>query len=246
MKTPFPRDVSFIQNGRRLEVEAVLGGRRSNELSMTQSSNEVLPTEEDAQETDERLQLLTSYVPFMNMAFDERGLAYPFARSHGGDALSVSPRSIALATRCAELSEMVGKGNGALPIAKNFEKRAVGALHSLIGGWAVCVGHPRDDGTGLAKAVRAFRSLIRNDGNPFDGKKEYSPGGDLGADAFWVLGRSWSGPIIYFQAKNTQFSIDDVPGEFFRVSDVLLEWFGRRLDQGRSLIRVFGVNSVLT
>jgi hypothetical protein len=51
---------------------------------------------------------------------------------------------------------------------------------------------------------------------------------------------------MYLQSKNSPFDIRNVPGEFLRVSDTILHWFGRRVDQGRSLICVYAVNTVFT
>jgi hypothetical protein len=65
-------------------------------------------------------------------------------------------------------------------------------------------------------------------------------------DAVWILGRSWGGPILALQAKNAEFSITDLPQEFMRISEVLLPWFGRRIDQRRATVPIYAVNTVLT
>src|SRR5262249_5335398 len=74
---------------------------------------------------------------------------------------------------------------------------------------------------------------------------QYPPAGDLGADAIWILGKEWGGPIVYLQAKNSAFSIRALPPEFHRVRDILHEWFGRRMDS-RALVKVYAVNTLLT
>ena len=231
-----------------MELDAIEGGRRTNEMSidtLLRDESAALRPGDDIQETAERTSVLGKYLPHADAAFGERQLTYPFQRSTNGDSLTVIPGCGQFAQTCAELTELVGKSNVADASAKRFEVRAVRALHSLVGGWAVCVGAPREDGTGLEKGIKAFRRLLKQDtGDHW--AVSYPPSGDFGADAFWILGRSWGGPVMYFQAKNTAFSIRDTPSEFQRISEVLNEWFGRRIDQRRAVIAVYAVNTIFT
>jgi hypothetical protein len=250
----FPTDLSFIDTGRRLEVEATEGGRRSHEFRTSPlggrpdtegRDDEVdvaFASPDDVQETQERLDTLDQYLLHAREAFAERSLRYPFDKSVTGDGLIVLPDGKSLARACAGLSGLVGIGDRP---AKEFEKRASLALHRLLGGWSVCVGAPRDDGTGPEQAVHRFRQLIPREGGPFYAES-YPTNGDLGADAFSILGRTWGGPVVYLQAKNTGFSIRDIPEEFHRASEALQHWFGRRVDHTRRIIPVYAVNTVFT
>lgn len=248
-ESPFP-DISFVQTGRQYEREAVDGGRRTNELSVAPPGLDLpeemvtLSATDDVLETTERLDTLKIFLPHAQTAFRERGLTYPFCVTSHGDSLSTLPDSAsqALAERCADLSDMAGVGAG---VAKQFESRAVAALHRLLGGWCVGVGAPRPTSTGPKRAVREFRSLCPEVCTPFDEGLAYPSNGDFGADALWLLGREWAGPVVFLQAKNASFSRDP-PSEFMRVSDVMLHWFGNRLDQSRTVVRVLAVNSILT
>ncbi len=251
---PFPTDVSYIQAGRDLEVEAIEPGRRSNEFSMAPSLDEADDLDEspiaftpldDIIEAEERPSILSRYLPHAQKAFSERHLVYPFVLSSRRDSLQIIPGARILAESCAELSRMVGKGSSDGQLAKEFEKRAATALHRLIGGWGVCIGAPRDNGMGPKRAVQAFRSLLTDEIGPYQAPKP-PRNGDFGADAVWILGRTWGGPVVMFQAKNAGFSIRDIPTEFSRASDVLLEWFGKRINQHRAVISVFAVNTVFT
>ena len=248
MTVPFPNDVTFIQEGRQLEVEALDRGRRSNQIAMSSFISDGLslglPADDDVQETEERIHTLDQYLPYADIAFRERGLAYPFRKSEDGNSLTPVEGREDFAKKCAELSDMVGRSNAEGRLAKIFEKRAVQALHRFIGGWAVNVGSPREDGSGIWRAVERFRVMLGSDGGGYV-RKTYPPAGDLGADAFWVLGRIWAGPVLYLQAKNSAFSITNMPEEFNRVSNILREWFGRSMDC-RTIIRVYAVNTVLT
>jgi hypothetical protein len=260
MDGSFPVDLTFIQNGRDLEVEAIHGGRRSNELTTAPAVDENEDLDEspvaftaldDIMETDERTSLVNTYVEYAERAFQERNLVYPFVLDRRGDRLAILTGSKALAEECAKLGEMVSKGNEEGRQAKAFEKRAVRALHKLTGGWCVCLGTPRDNGSGCEQAVRGFRELIIPERGPYFRPNQpapagYPPSGDFGADAFWILGRTWGGPIVFLQAKNAPFNIRKIPTEFHRISDVLYEWFGRRMDRYRSIIPVFAVNTMLT
>jgi hypothetical protein len=233
-------DLSFIQNGRQMEIDAIESGRR-----LLKDDSAALKPEDDIQETAERARVLDKYLPHAEAAFRERQLTYPFQRSTNRDSLAVIPGRGHFAGKCVELTELVGRSNAADTSAKRFEVRAVQALHRLIGGWAVCVGSPREDGTGAERAVTAFRRLLEAEkGDHW--RAAYPAGGDFGADAFWILGRSWGGPVMYFQAKNTAFSLRNAPPEFLRISEVLREWFGRRIDQRRAVVPVYAVNTIFT
>ncbi len=56
----------------------------------------------------------------------------------------------------------------------------------------------------------------------------------------------WGGPVLFLQAKNAPFYIDDIPEEFNRPSQVLHEWFGHRISDYRRVILVYAVNTYLT
>lgn len=47
---------------------------------------------------------------------------------------------------------------------------------------------------------------------------------------------------MYFQAKNTAFSLCNTPSEFPRISAVL----SRPIDQGRAVVSVYAVNTIFT
>ena len=246
MTEPFPIDVTFIQDGRLLEVEAFDSGRRSNQIAAVPDEGLLsLAADDDIVETEERIKTVATYVPYAQAAFDGRDLKYPFRQSLEGDSLRPLEGMEAFAKRCSELSDLVGKNNYEGRLAKLFERRAVEALHRFIGGWAVNVGAPRDDRSGPKKAVRRFREILGNDRGDFV-PTAYSKAGDLGADGVWVLGKVWGGPIVFLQAKNCPFSIRDIPEEFNRAADILYEWFGRRIANCRTVIRVYAVNTLLT
>lgn len=246
MTEPFPIDVAFIQDGRLLEVEAFEPGRRSNQLAAL--PDEGLPSlaaDDDIVETEERIKTVETYLPYAQSAFDDRDLKYPFRRSLEGDSLRPIEGMEPFAKKCSELSALVGKNNSQGRLAKLFERRAVEALHRFLGGWAVNVGAPRDNGFGPKRAVRQFRQMLSNEGGDFV-RSSYPRNGDLGADALWILGKTWGGPVVFFQAKNCAFSIREIPEEFHRPADVLFDWFGRSIAQCRTVIRVYAVNSLLT
>lgn len=243
---PFPTDVSFIQDGRLLEVEAFDPGRRSNQIAAL--PDEGLPSlaaDDDIVETEERIQTIATYLPYAQSAFEDRELKYPFRQSLEGDSLHSIEGLEPFAKRCSELSDLVGKNNYEDQLAKRFERRSVEALHRFLGGWAVNIGSPRDDHSGPKKAVRRFREMLGSEKGDFE-PANYTPSGDFGADAVWILGKVWGGPIVFLQAKNCSFSIRELPEEFNLVSDILYRWFGRRIDHCRSILRVYAVNTVLT
>jgi hypothetical protein len=242
-------DTAFIQGGRELEVEAVSG----------QFSPAALIAPADVQRGDcggalapdgyvpymeERVAVLQEYVPHAAKAFKQRRLTYPFQISDNQDFLEVLPGQEELARTCAELSECVGIGQ---KTAKQFELRAFRSLHRLIAGWAVCVGSPRACRKGSRRAVTAFRNLLAPDYERGTYQNPNPPNsGDHGADAIWILGREWGGPVVLLQVKNSLFDPDRFAGDLVRQSDALQEWFGRRVDQCRAVITVCAVNSVLT
>lgn len=246
----FP-DLSFIDTARRFEVEAVEGGRALNEFSMDPESG--VNSEEvrvlgkavdDIEETSERIQTLQEYVPHARSAFQQRGLTYPFDTSVAGDSLDVLPGHAETAGRVADLSGTVSQGKA---VAKEFERRAFRALHILLGGgWGVCVGAPRDDGLGPEAAIRRFRGLLEPWEQGQDWPAAFAHSGDHGADGFVVLGRGWGGPVVFFQSKNTSFSLKDFPEEFARMSEVFNDWFGRRVNRYRTVVPVCALNTVLT
>ena len=245
----FP-DLSFVQQGRLLEIEAIEGGRQSNEFSTCPSgvlSEDDVPVgltfADDIQETEERVSDLQKYVPYAQCAFKQRGLTYPFRISSNRASLEGVSIHADLARDCADLSAGVGIGN---KVAKQFELRAFRALHELIGGWAVCVGAPRNDRTGCRRAVAKFRDLLRD----FERGTYENPNpprsGDYGMDGVWILGREWGGPVVFLQVKNSYFDIEKFSSDFFRQSDALWQWFGKRLDQRRTVITVVALNTILT
>jgi hypothetical protein len=249
---PFPQDVSWIQDARALEVEAVNPGASSTQLAATPSlgiasdEEDVMMSEvDDVQDIEGRIGLAPRYVPHAREAFEDRGMTYPFEISDYKASLVVIPGFEELAANAARLSEMVTRGGAT---AKEFEVRATQALHRLIGGWAACVGAPRKHAAqygGLEKAIRGFRAMLDKE------RGDYFPspcaaGGDDGLDAVFILGRSWGGPVVFLQSKNSSFCIKDIPQEFARQQDICHKWFGRRIGDGRAVIPVFAVNSVLT
>jgi hypothetical protein len=245
----FP-DLSFVEIGRGLEVEAVEGGRSLNEFSLEPSDPTNTEEEplfgnavDDIEETEERLIVRDQYLEYAQAAFRQRGRTYPFSRSDSSVALRVTPGLEKLAARVADLSSKVSVGHAT---AKEFEVSGFKALQSLIGGWGVCLGSPRYDKTGPERAVRLFRSHL----HPWEKgphiQESFPKSGDLGVDGFLVLGRSWGGPLVIYQAKNASFDFRSPPEEFARPSQVLFSWFGRRLNESRALLQVLALNTVLT
>jgi len=245
----FP-DLSFIQTARALEVEAVEGGRVLSEFSLdpdaaanSEEARVLGRAVDDIDEIEERARALQEYVGHARRAFEQRGLTYPFDMSSAGDSLDVLPGHKPMALQVAELSGIVSQG---LPVAKDFEKRAFRALQGLVGGWGVCVGAPRDDGRGPEDGIRRFRGLLQPWEFGQDWPAAFPASGDNGADGFIVLGRGWGGPVFFFQSKNTSFSLKSFPEEFARMPEVLDDWFGKRLNQRRTVVPVCGLNTVLT
>lgn len=245
----FP-DLSFVETARALEIEAVEGGRALSEFSL---SPDLPATEDDArvlgraiddvEEMAERIRAVEEYVDFARVAFRERGLIYPFTPTDAGDSLDTLPGHRGTALRVSALSGIVSQGH---PVSKEFEKRAFTALQHLVGGWGVCVGAPRDDGHGPERGIRRFRELLEPWETGAEWPAVYAASGDHGADGFVVLGRSWGGPVIFFQSKNSSFSLKNFPEEFARMSDIFLDWFGKRMDHRRTIVPVCAMNTVLT
>jgi hypothetical protein len=245
----FP-DLSFIQTARELETEAVEGGRALSEFTF--DSGESGSDEEaqilgrsvdDVEETTERVRALQEYISHVRMAFHQRGLVYPFDVSSSGDSLEILPGFKDPAHRVAQLSSIVGQ---AIPAAKDFESRAFKALQKVFGGWGVCVGAPRQSGEGPEKSIRKFRELLQGWETGPNWPAHYASSGDNGADGFILIGRSSGGPIVFFQSKNSSFSLKNFPEELARMSDILDDWFGRRMDHHRVIIPVCAFNTVLT
>ena len=249
---PFPPDVSWIQEGRSLEVEAIAPGQSTARLMGTPSqgtvdeeASVVMSEVSEIQDVESRVRLLEVYVPHARQAFRDRELRYPFTNVAYGSSLTVLPGSMELAKSAAELTELVSRGG---PSAKEFEVRATRALRRLVGGWAVCVGFPREDTElygGMEKAVMGFRKLLEKERGDFL-PDCWPPGGDDGLDAIFLLGRSWGGPLVLLQSKNSSFEIKHLPTEFLRMSDICHTWFGRPIAKGRAVVPVYAVNSVLT
>ena len=249
-----PDRFDFVDVGRGLEIEAVWQGRRENEFSTAPVATLVpgggtgddegvaFRPLDDIQGTAEAVRAIERYVPFAEQAFAQRGLLYPFMAVPGSDRLGIRPGGETLARDCAALASIAGMGGAN---AKEFEKRAVKALHRFVGGWAVLVGAPRDDRTGTRRAVTRFRALARAECGRYV-RERYPPGGDFKVDAFFILGREWGGPLVFVQAKNSGFDRDRFAGDLLVASSAFEEWFGRKLDKSRRVIPVIAVNSVFT
>jgi len=253
-------DLSFVQICRDLEVEAVEGGRQLNEFALSPIRDvefEGLPDENDSHyeevpihfraiddvvETEERINAVRQYLDFASRAYSHRGLVYPFEASSSGDSLLVVKGYEEIAREASRLSRMVGQGQ---PAAKEFETMAFEALHSMVGGWGVCVGSPRSDHSGPKKAISNFRQMLKKWEKGTFHPDTYPSAGDHGADGFLIVGRGWAGPILFYQAKNTAFDIRSFPEEFCRMSSVFKDWFGKRLDQFRRVVPVLALNTVL-
>jgi hypothetical protein len=243
-------DLSFVESARALEVEAVEGGRPLNEFTFDPQTSDDVDEKpvmgrsvDDAEETDERLKLVRQFVPYAQAAYEQRGLVYPFQPTAVGDSLEVVIGQETIAQRSAELSGMIRMGH---PISKQFEEAAFRALQRLIGGWGVCVGAPRKSGEGAQKAMVKFRETLWRWEKGDSWPENFARNGDHGADGFLILGRGWGGPIVFFQAKNTNFVFEEHPEEFARIPEVLQDWFGKRWNQYRFIIPVLATNSVLT
>src|SRR5262249_26986012 len=146
---------------------------------------------DDVLEKEEQMSIVATYLSYARQAFADRGLLYPFAEGPIGGTLVARRGLEKEATQCADLARIPRLGGRT---AKEFELRAVRALHRMIGGWAACVGHPRQGQTGPKRAVEQFRTLIPNEVG--SEHAVYSRAGDFGLDAVWILGREWGGPII--------------------------------------------------
>src|SRR5436190_20722060 len=96
-------DLSFIDEMRALEIQAVDLGRSTSEFTLAPSkanfAQAVGENEEEALhgrpvddviEVEERRQFLHSYVDLARIAFQQRGLKYPFEIDASGQSLLVS------------------------------------------------------------------------------------------------------------------------------------------------------------
>ena len=250
-------DLSFIDEMRNLEVEAIDAGRGTSEFTLAPrpaNFSGVVGEEEeeslhgrpvdDVIEIDERRKSLPKYVELALAAFKQRGLVYPFEIDESRQSLKYKVGQRIFATSVADLKRIVGQPN---PAASKFEKRAFRALQRCIGGWGVCVGSPRNTaGMGAEKAIRHYRSLLQEYEKGNQWPLDFSPNGDHGADGFVVLGRGWGGPVAFYQSKNTGFGLDSHPEEFSRVPAIAEDWFGKKVNFGRQVIRVLALNTVLT
>jgi len=250
-------DLSFIDQARALEVEAIDSGRSTSEFALAPGGSnldaEVGEGEEEALhgrpvddviELDERLRDLPQYVELARIAFQQRGLSYPFEIDDSLQSLITRRGTDEFARAVAQLSRIIRQGN---PEASKFEKRAFRALHRLVGGWGVCVGAPRVAAAmGAEKSIRLYRSLLLPHEKSGHWPKEFSPNGDNGADGFLILGRAWGGPVAFYQSKNTGFDLESHPEEFSRIPAVAEDWFGKKLNAARRVIPVLALNTVLT
>ncbi len=91
-------DLSFIDTARRIEVEAIEGGRALSEFTLDPESggnDEEVRVHgkaiDDIEEGAERRRVLQEYVPHARSAFQQRGLTYPFHVSGADDSLEVLP-----------------------------------------------------------------------------------------------------------------------------------------------------------
>ncbi len=250
-------DLSFIDEARALEVEAIDTGCTMSEFTLAPGpsnfATDVGEGEEEALhgrpvddvlEIGERLKDLPRYTDLAKRAFQQRGLSYPFEIDDSHQALTVSPGQFQLAIQVAGLSRVIRQGN---PEASKFEKRAFRALHKLIGGWGVCVGSPRENpGMGAERTIRHYRSQLLPYEQGAAWPRDFSRNGDSGADGFIILGRGWGGPIAFYQSKNTGFDLEAHPEEFSRIPSIAEDWFGRRINTCRRIIPVLALNTVLT
>src|SRR5438552_1858004 len=96
-------DLSFIDEVRALEVEAIDAGRSTSEFTLAPGSAnfdfDVGEGEEEALhgrpvddviELDERLKNLPRYIALAKLAFQQRGLTYPFEIDDSRQGLAVS------------------------------------------------------------------------------------------------------------------------------------------------------------
>ena len=119
------------------------------------------------------------------------------------------------------------------------------AVQELLGGWGACTGAPTKNRKGPERSIASFRELLNQwevgPARPF----KYARSGDQGADGFLILGRSWAGPIVFFQAKNTSYNLVDFPSEFARMPEIISDWFGKPLSRGRIVVPIYAVNTIL-
>jgi hypothetical protein len=235
-------DLSFIDEMRAVEVQAVDAGRSTSEFALApgpgnfeqdvgEEEQEALHGRpvDDVLELGERLNDLHRYIELARVAFDQRGLAYPFEIDASRQGLTVIPMLKQLALKVAGLSRVVRHGN---PEASKFEKRAFRALQRLTGGWGVCVGAPRETPEmGAEKCIRHYRSLLlpHEHGGQWPAAPPPPPG-----------------PIAFYQSKNTGFDLQSHPEEFSRIPAITEDWFGKRVSLGRRVIPVLALNTVLT
>jgi len=251
------QDLSFIDEMRALEVQAIDLGRSTSEFTLAPgpASFEVevgegeeealhgLPVD-DVIEIGERLRDLRRYVDLARVAFHQRGLNYPFEIDTSGQSVTIASGKQQFASDVAQLSRIIRQGT---PVASRFEKRAFRALQKLVGGWGVCVGSPREAaGWGAERTIRHYRSLLFDHEQAGQWPGDFSPNGDKGADGFLILGRSWGGPIAFYQSKNTGFELESHPEEFSRIPSIAEDWFGKKINTGRRIIPVLALNTVLT
>jgi hypothetical protein len=248
-------DLEFVNVGRRLEVEAVDGGRSQSELTVdpnvsgtTTGEDEeepvLLRSVDDAEERSEEEQAVEQFSEYAQQAYSQRDLIYPFAVGSAKNALEVIAGRKGDASAVADLARMVRFGGD---IAKQFEKRAFRALWSLVGGWAVSVGAPHEAaGLGEEAAINKFRDLLYKCEAGEAWPETYGKNSDRGADGFIVLGRQWGGPLVFYQCKNTEANIEKVADELIQIPRILEDWFGRKYNQCRQIIRVVALNTILT
>ncbi len=251
------QDLSFIDEMRALEVQAIDSGRSTSEFTLAPGpanfGAEIGEGEEEALhgrpvddviEVDERLGNLRRYVDLARSAFRQRGLTYPFEIDASRQSLAVSSGKQEFATIVAQLSRIIRLGN---PEASRFEKRGFRALQKLMGGWGVCVGSPREKrGWGAERTIRHYRSLLREHEQAGQWPQDFSPNGDNGADGFLILGRSWGGPVAFYQSKNTGFDLGAHPEEFSRIPSIAEDWFGKKINVNRRIIPILALNTVLS
>jgi hypothetical protein len=244
-------DLSFIETGRRLEVETIEGGRvlaeftNDPQLGINDEEYALFGRSfDDMIEQSEIMEELPLYESHASKAFRQRGLIYPFRMSDSRTSLEIIPGNKKFSERVAELSAIISRSG---KLAKDFEKRAFNTIHRIFGGWGVCVGDPRTKHKGISSAIERFRKFLKDweIGN-FCCDTQDARTGDRGADGFLFLGRYCCGPIIFFQAKNIAFNPREMPHEFLCLGQIIKDWFGKNIQDERNIIPVYGVNSVLT
>lgn len=240
-------DLTFVDDLRKLEIEAVEGGRAQNAFSTAPVAPANIDDEsvfdtpvDDVMETSERIEAIASGLGYMQRAYEDRGLVYPFTAGPTPDHLVIQNKT--LAVEAAKLSRLIGVGG---KDAKEFERLGLSALHQFTGGWGIGCGAPRDSGKGPKASITEFRKLLtESEGTHV--LPDLPPNGDCGADGFLILGRGWFGPLVYYQAKNSGFNLRGHPEEYSRLPEVVMTWFGVGLAESRTIIPVLGLNAVLT